>query len=42
MAKANGVSWYGHVVRRDDDNVQKRALMLKVIGQRKQGRPKRT
>ena len=21
MAKANGVRWYGHVIRRDDDNI---------------------
>ena len=34
MAKMNGVLWYGHVVRRDDDNVLKMALMLEVIGQR--------
>ena len=32
MAKANGVTWFGRVVRRDDDNVLKRALMLKVVG----------
>ena len=24
MSKVNGVLWYGHVVRRDDDNVQRR------------------
>ena len=23
MAKANGVRWYGHVIRREDDNVLK-------------------
>ena len=35
MAKANLVS-------KDDDYVLKRALMLEVTGQRKQGRPKQT
>ena len=30
MAKANGVRWYGHVTRRDDDNILKKAMMLKV------------
>ena len=42
MAKANGVRWYGHVVRRDDDGVPKRALMLDVNEKRKRGRPKQT
>ena len=38
MAKANGVRRYGHVIRRDDDNILK-AIMLEVNGQRKRGRP---
>ena len=42
MAKANGVRWYGHVIRRDDDNILKKAMMLEVNGKRKQGRPKMT
>ena len=40
MAKINGVLWHGKVVRRDDDNVLKKALMLEVYGQRNRGRPK--
>ena len=40
MAKVNGVLWYEHVVRRDDDNVLKKALMLEVNGQRNRERPK--
>ena len=40
MAKINGVLWHGQVVRRDDDNVLKKALMLEVNGQRNRGRPK--
>ena len=41
MAKANGVRWYGHVIRKDDDNILK-AMMMEVNGKRKQGRPKLT
>ena len=26
MAKANGVRWYGHVLRRDDRHVLRKAL----------------
>ena len=40
MAKINGVLWHGQVVRRDDDNVLKKALMLEVNGQLTRGRPK--
>ena len=40
MAKIRGVLWRGQVVRRDDDNVLKKALMLEVNGQRNRGRPK--
>ena len=39
-AKANGVKWYGHAIRRDDDNILKKAIMVEVKGQRKRGRPK--
>ena len=42
MAKANGVRWYGHVIRRDDDNMLKKAMILEVNGKRKRGRPKMT
>ena len=41
MAKANGVRCYGHVIRRNDDNVLK-AMMLEVNGKQKRGRPKMT
>ena len=40
MAKANGVRWYGHMIRRDDDNILKKAMMLEMNGKRKRGRPK--
>ena len=42
MAKANGVRWYGHMIKREDDNILKKAMMMEVNGQRKRGRPKIT
>ena len=41
LATANGVRWYGHVLRRDDDSVLRVALNLEVNGKRKRGRPRR-
>ena len=41
LATANGVRWYGHVLRRNDNNVLRVALDLEVTGKRKQGRPGR-
>ena len=35
IATANGVRWYGHVLRRDDDSVLRVALNFKVSGKRK-------
>ena len=42
MAKANGVTWYGHVLRRDDGHVLRKASEFEVKGKRKRGRPKKT
>ena len=42
LATANGVRWYGNVLRRVDDSVLRVALNLKVTGKRKRGRPKKT
>ena len=42
MAKVNGVRWYGHVLRRDDGHVLRKAFEFEVRGKRKQGRPKKT
>ena len=42
MAKANGVRWYGHVLRRDDGPVLKKALEFEVKNIRKRGRLKKT
>ena len=41
MAKANGVRWYGHVLRRDDGHVLRKALEFEVKGKGKRGRPKK-
>ena len=40
MAKANGVIWYEHVLRRDDGHVLSKVLKYEVKGKRKQERPK--
>ena len=42
LATANGVRWYGHVPRRDDDSVLRVALDLEVSGGKRRGRPKKT
>ena len=42
LAMANSVHWYGHVLRREDGHVLRRALHFEVEGQRKKGKPKRT
>ena len=42
LPMANSVRWYGHVLRREDGNVLRRALEIEVEGQRKKGRLKRT
>ena len=42
LAIANSVHWYGHVLRREDDYVLRRALEFEVEGQRKKGKAKRT
>ena len=41
MAKANGVRWYGHVLRRNDGYVLRKALELEVKGKRKCGQLKK-
>ena len=39
---ANGVGWYGHVLRKDDGNALIKVLEFEVRRKRKQGRPKMT
>ena len=34
LAKANGVRWYIHVLRREEDDILRKALCFKVKGQR--------
>ena len=41
LAKANGVRWYEHVLRREEDHVLRKALEFEVLGKRKRGRPKK-
>ena len=42
LAAANGVRWYGHVLRRDDDSILRVALNFEVSDQRRRGPPKNT
>ena len=42
LATANGVRWYGHVLKRDDNSVLRFALNLEVSGKRKGELPKKT
>ena len=42
MAKAKGVRWYGHVLRRDEGHFLRKALEFEVKRKRKRGRPKKT
>ena len=38
IAKANGVRWYRHVLRRDDGHVLEKVLEFEVKSKRRQGR----
>ena len=43
MAKASSMRWYGHVLRKNDENVIVKALKFEVSGSRgRRGRPKQT
>ena len=42
MAKASSTRWYGHVLRKEDENVIVKALKFEVSGSRKRGRPQQT
>ena len=42
LVMANNVHWYGHVLRREDGYVLRRALYFEVEGQRMRGKPKST
>ena len=42
LARASGVRWYGHVVRKDNGDILRRALDFKVAERRGRGRPNMT
>ena len=42
MAKASSIRWYGHVLRKENQNVIVKALKFEVSGSRGRGRPKQT
>ena len=42
LAKGNAVRWYGHVLRREEDNILRKVLCFKVEGQRRRGQPRKT
>ena len=42
MAKASSIRWYGHVLRKEDENVIVKALKFEVSGSSGRGRPKQT
>ena len=42
LAKAKGLRWYGHVLRKEKNNFLRGALDFKAKGTRKRGRPKKT
>ena len=37
MTKVKGVRWYGHLLRRDDEDVLRKVLEFEVRGKRKPG-----
>ena len=41
LAMVNSVHWHGHMLRREDGHVLRRALEFEAEGQRKKGRPER-
>ena len=42
MAKASGVRWLGHILRKEDCDAVRNALEFNVEGRRKRGPSKRT
>ena len=42
ILQQNRLCWYGHVLRKDDDDWVKKCMEYEVEGSRPRGRPKRT
>jgi len=42
ILQQNRLRWYGHVLRKDDDDGAKKCMQYEVEGSRPRGRPKRT
>ena len=42
LARASGMRWYGHVLRRNNDDVFRRALDFEAAGRRRRGGPNMT
>jgi len=42
VLQQNRLHWYGHVLRKEDDDWVKKRMEYKVEGPRRRGRPKRT
>ena len=40
LARANGMTWYGHVLRQPEEDVLIKAMVHEVNGKLKQGRPR--
>ena len=40
LARANGLRWYGHILRKEDGEAIREALHFNIEGPRKRGRPK--
>ena len=40
LARANGVRWYNHALRRPEEDVLVKAMVHDVDGKRTQGRPR--
>ena len=42
MVKASSIQWFGHVLRKEDENVIVKALNFEVSGNKGRARPKQT
>ena len=40
LARANGMRWYDHVLRRPEEDILMKAMIHEVDGKRKQDRPR--